>query len=75
MVSPFDDEDGSFFAVVNDEGQYSIWPTFADRPEGWAVAFGVESRAACLKFIEESWTDMRPKSLIREMEEQGYTQS
>jgi uncharacterized protein YbdZ (MbtH family) len=69
VTNPFEDEDGSYFALVNDEGQYSLWPVFAGVPGGWTVAFGEDTRAACLSFIEENWTDMRPKSLIREMEE------
>lgn len=28
MTNPFDDEDGSFLILVNDEGQYSVWPSF-----------------------------------------------
>lgn len=67
-TNPFEDEDGRFFALINEEGQYSLWPTFADVPSGWNVAFGEDSRKACLDFIEENWTDMRPKSLIEEME-------
>lgn len=69
MANPFEDENGSYYALVNDEGQYSLWPTFVDIPEGWTAVFGEDTRAACLSFIEENWTDMRPKSLIREMEE------
>ena len=68
VTNPFDDEDGKFFALVNDEGQYSIWPVFAEVPDGWAVAHGEDSRASCLSYIEENWTDMRPKSLIADME-------
>lgn len=75
MANLFENEDGSYFAVVNDEGQYSLWPAFADRPGGWTAVFGEDTRAACLKFIEENWTDMRPNSLIREMEEKGNSQS
>lgn len=74
MTNPFEDEDGRYFALVNDEGQYSLWPTFADVPGGWTVAFGEDSRAACLNFVEENWTDMRPKSLIRAMEEDQASQ-
>lgn len=69
MTNPFENEDGSYFALVNDEGQYSLWPTFADVPVGWTAVYGEDTRAACLGFIEENWTDMRPKSLIKEMEE------
>ncbi len=75
MTNPFEDEDGTYFALVNDEGQYSLWPAFAEIPGGWTVAFGEDNRAACLDFIEKTWTDMRPKSLIREMEQAEKNQS
>jgi MbtH protein len=68
-TNPFENEDGIYLALINDEGQYSLWPSFADVPAGWTVAHGEGSRQACLDFIEENWTDMRPNSLIREMEE------
>lgn len=66
-TNPFEDEDGRYFALINDEGQYSLWPVFADVPGGWAVAHGEDTRKACLDYIEQSWTDMRPKSLIEAM--------
>lgn len=68
-TNPFEDEDGVYLALINDEGQYSLWPSFADVPAGWTVAHGEDTRQACLDFIEKNWTDMRPNSLIREMEE------
>jgi MbtH protein len=61
--NPFDDEEAEFRVLANDEGQYSLWPTFRDAPDGWKAEFGPDSRAACLQFIEEAWTDMRPRSL------------
>jgi uncharacterized protein YbdZ (MbtH family) len=62
-INPFDDDDGSFFVLVNDEEQHSLWPTFADVPAGWRVVYGEADRAACLDYIEQNWTDIRPKSL------------
>jgi MbtH protein len=59
--------DASDVVLVNDEGQHSLWPVFADAPDGWHVAFGKSGRGECLGFIEESWRDMRPKSLIQAM--------
>lgn len=53
--------------LINDEGQHSLWPTYIDVPAGWRVAFGEASRQECLDFVEESWTDMRPNSLIKDM--------
>lgn len=69
MTNPFEDPDASYFVLINDEGQHSLWPIFADVPEGWQVIFGEAGRQECLDFIEENWTDMRPKSLIKAMEE------
>ncbi|WP_067573934.1 MbtH family protein [Nocardia acidivorans] len=62
-TNPFDDEDGRFFVLVNDEEQHSLWPAFAEVPAGWRVVFGEDSRAACVEYVEKNWTDMRPKSL------------
>jgi MbtH protein len=62
-TNPFDDEDGRFHVVVNDEDQHSLWPAFAEIPAGWQSVFGEESRKECLDYIEKNWTDMRPKSL------------
>ncbi|MFF8960928.1 MbtH family protein [Streptomyces sp. NPDC014894] len=67
MANPFDDENGTFLVLVNEENQHSLWPAFADVPAGWKVVFGEDTRKACLEYINESWTDMRPKSLIDEM--------
>lgn len=67
MTNPFDDETAQFTALVNDEGQYSLWPVFADVPGGWRVVHGPDARDACLGYIERSWTDMRPRSLIEAM--------
>ncbi|KUM75159.1 MbtH family protein [Streptomyces sp. ISL-22] len=61
--NPFDDDDGRFFVLVNDEEQHSLWPTFAEVPAGWRVVFGEAGRQECLEYIEANWTDLRPKSL------------
>ena len=66
-TNPFDDRGGTFYVLVNDEGQYSLWPAFADVPAGWRVMFGADDRANCLAYIEKSWTDMRPKNLREAM--------
>jgi uncharacterized protein YbdZ (MbtH family) len=68
MSNPFDDEDGRFLVLVNDENQHSLWPTFADVPAGWRKVFGEASRAECLDYVNENWTDLRPQSLRDAME-------
>ena len=67
-TNPFDDENGTFVVLVNDEDQHSLWPTFADVPAGWRNVFGEAGRAKCLADVEEHWTDMRPKSLRQAMD-------
>ncbi|GGZ50246.1 protein mbtH [Streptomyces inusitatus] len=68
MTNPFEDPDGTYLVLVNDEGQYSLWPSFVEVPAGWRIAHGEDSREACLAHIEEHWTDMRPKSLADAMD-------
>jgi MbtH protein len=68
-TNPFEDSDAKYLVLINDEGQHSLWPIFADAPDGWEVIFGEDGRQECLDFIEKNWTDMRPNSLIRQMEE------
>jgi MbtH protein len=69
MTNPFEDPDASYVVLINDEGQHSLWPVFADVPEGWEKIFGEAGRQDCLDFIETNWTDMRPRSLIKAMEQ------
>ncbi|MFE2026210.1 MbtH family protein [Streptomyces hygroscopicus] len=69
MSNPFDDPNGTFLVLVNEENQHSLWPEFVPVPGGWRVAHPADSRDACLAFIEENWTDMRPASLARTMDQ------
>lgn len=62
-TNPFDIDTGEFYVLVNHEEQHSLWPTFAEVPSGWQVAFGAATRHDCLDFIEHNWTDIRPKSV------------
>ncbi|MFF3780774.1 MbtH family protein [Streptomyces sp. NPDC001933] len=62
-TNPFDDPEGRFLVLVNDEGQHSLWPSFAEVPGGWTTALDENSREACLDYIETHWTDLRPRSL------------
>ena len=55
--------------VVNHEEQYSIWPADRENPLGWRDAGKSGLKAECLAYIAEVWTDMRPASLRKKMEE------
>jgi MbtH protein len=67
MTNPFDDPESTYLVLVNDEGQHSLWPSFADVPAGWSVVHGEASREDCLTYVNEHWTDLRPLSLVRAM--------
>ncbi|MFF9785281.1 MbtH protein [Streptomyces sp. SceaMP-e96] len=67
-TNPFEDADGTYLVLVNDEGQHSLWPSFVEVPAGWQVALKETDRQSALDYVNENWTDMRPKSLIAAME-------
>ena len=68
MASRTDDGDDTVYkVVVNGEEQYSIWPADRENPLGWNDAGKSGTKAECLAWIEEVWTDMRPKSLRDKM--------
>jgi uncharacterized protein YbdZ (MbtH family) len=65
-----DKEDTTIYrVVVNHEEQYSIWPEYKEIPLGWKDVGVVGPKADCLAHIKEVWTDMRPLSLRKKMEE------
>lgn len=49
--------------VVNEEEQYSIWPSYKKRPKGWTDVGPAGTKAECLDWIEKTWVDLRPRSL------------
>ncbi|MFD7646084.1 MbtH family protein [Streptomyces albidoflavus] len=53
--------------VINDEEQYSIWPTHQEVPAGWRETGTAGTRQECLDHIDVVWTDMRPRSLRERM--------
>jgi MbtH protein len=57
------DDSVTYKVVVNHEQQYSIWPIDRDNASGWSDAGRTGSKAECLSYINDVWTDMRPMSL------------
>ena len=57
-----------YIVVINHEEQYSIWPAGQAVPAGWqAVKEQRGSKEACLAYINQVWTDMRPLSLRKQV--------
>jgi len=61
-------DDVIYKVVVNHEDQYSIWPAKRQNALGWNDVGKTGSKAECLAYINEVWTDMRPLSLRKQME-------
>ena len=69
-------EDNTIYSVVvNHEEQYSIWPADRELPLGWREGGKSGPKSECLAYIKEVWTDMRPLSLRKHMEEQAAKQN
>ena len=60
LINPFDDEKAEYLVLVNEEGERSLWPAFADPPTGWAVAHARDSRRNCLSLIESESCSAAP---------------
>lgn len=64
-----DTDDRTYEVVVNNEEQYSIWLSQKEIPAGWRAVGTRATKEQCLAYIEEVWTDMRPRSLRNSMKE------
>jgi uncharacterized protein YbdZ (MbtH family) len=62
-------DSATYKVVVNQEEQYSISPAYKANPPGWRDAGKTGPKPECLAYIKEVWTDMRPLSLRKKMEE------
>jgi MbtH protein len=67
-TNPFENTEGTYLVLVNDEGQHSLWPSFAAVPTGWRVVLAETDRQSALDYIEVNWIDMRPSSLARALD-------
>lgn len=65
----------TYRVVINHEEQYSIWPAYKEIPRGWRDAGKEGNKSECLDWVNEVWTDMRPLSLRKKMEEAAQRES
>ncbi|MFF1413402.1 MbtH family protein [Streptomyces sp. NPDC058289] len=66
MTNPFEDPEAEYLVLINEEKQYSLWPKFAEVPAGWTVVHRSD-RTSCIEYINSTWTEMRPHSLVQQM--------
>jgi MbtH protein len=62
-VDSTEEDDREYVVVLNGEDQYSIWLAYKALPTGWETIGVKGTKATCLEYIEERWTDMRPRSV------------
>ncbi|MCV2401572.1 MbtH family NRPS accessory protein [Marinomonas sp. C2222] len=58
-----DNPNTEFTVVINEQEQYSIWPTYHNTPTGWKEVGVIGNKETCLAYIKTTWIDMRPKNL------------
>ncbi|WP_397422936.1 MbtH family protein [Phenylobacterium sp.] len=58
-----EDDIQTYFVLVNDEEQMSLWPQATPVPSGWRLTGQEGPKDACLQYVNEMWTDLRPRSL------------
>jgi MbtH protein len=61
------DDKTRYKVVINDEEQYSLWLADRENAPGWNSAGKEGTKEECLAYIQEVWTDMRPRSLRQRM--------
>jgi len=62
------DDDAQYQVLINDEEQYSLWLADHDIPAGWRAVGKEGTKAECMEYVDEVWTDMRPRSLREQMD-------
>lgn len=62
------DDNARYVVLRNDEEQYSLWLADQDVPAGWYRVGEEGTKEQCVAYVDEVWTDMRPKSLREQME-------
>ncbi|QQK81515.1 MbtH family NRPS accessory protein [Salicibibacter cibi] len=59
-MNPFAQDASLYFVLQNAQGQFSLWPSFVQVPEGWTVLLEDEYEI-CVHYINAEWHDLTPK--------------
>ena len=62
------DDDARYEVLRNDEDQYSLWLAGQEVPAGWHREGKEGTREECSAYVDQVWTDMRPRSLREQMD-------
>lgn len=58
----------AYKVLINHEEQYSLWLAYKEPPLGWTETGKTGTKAECMAYVDEVWTDMRPLSLRKQMD-------
>ena len=64
-----DEDKRTYIVLVNHEEQHCLWLQTIAIPDGWRATGKIGTKAECLEYVREVWTDMRPLSLRKAMAE------
>jgi len=64
--NPFDNPQGQFSVLQNENGQYSLWPAQCAQPEGWREVCAPQSQEACQHWLAENWQTLIPSFFAEE---------
>ncbi|HEY9415116.1 MAG TPA: MbtH family NRPS accessory protein [Pseudonocardia sp.] len=62
------DDDAQYMVLRNDEDQYSLWLADLEVPAGWHKVGKEGGKEECSAYVDEVWTDMRPRTLRERMD-------
>lgn len=52
-----------WMVLINADDQYGLFPAELPAPAGWTLAGYAGTEAGCIAYVDEHWTDMRPRSI------------
>ena len=58
--NPFDNPQGQFYILRNEQQQYSLWPHHCALPQGWVVECPLQPLAACNDWLAVNWSTLTP---------------
>lgn len=61
--NPFDNLQGQFYILRNEQQQYSLWPHHCALPQGWSVECPPQSLEACNARLAANWSTLTPPTM------------
>ncbi|ALB62012.1 FIG005032: Putative cytoplasmic protein YbdZ in enterobactin biosynthesis operon [Cronobacter condimenti 1330] len=69
--NPFDNPQGRFWLLENDQQQVSLWPEPCALPPGWRVVAQPQSPQMCEAWLKEHWNTLKPTHFARSTDKRG----